>query len=559
MAIKQLMLSKKIEQRKSSLTELMTQAEGLNTRSANLEKALDEAKTDEEIAAVEEEVNKLDTEQTELDEKKGKLEGEISELEGELEKLNANEPKNDPVPPVEPTGSERSKKNHIEGDEITMARGKFFGGMTREAATQLVEREEVKDFLVRARELGSQKRSVSGTDLLIPDVMLGLLRENIANYSKLLPVITLKPVKGKARQTVTGTIPEGIWTEMVGILNELELSFNEVEVDGYKVGGFVVIPNSTLQDSDIDLASEILLQISIAIAKALDKAILYGIGTKQPLGIVTRLAQTSKPSDYPTVAPTWKDLHTSNITKVSTTGAALIGSIISAFGKCKNDYTNGSKFFAMNTLTYTYLITTLLNFNAAGAVATGMSNQMPIIGGNIIILDFMPDYDIVGGYGDLYLLAEREGNSLASSDQVKFIEDQTVFKGSARYDGMPVIANGFFVININNTNATTTATFETDYANTDLGALAVTSVADGTTSGKTVIAFSGGEVSGTTFAYKVAGKAQDVNCGDALTGYTTITTGASIAAATGKIITVVELDANSRAIKVGSAQVVAKA
>ena len=112
MAIRQLMISKKIEQRKSSLTELMTQQEGLTTRSAELEKALEESKTDEEIAVVEEEVNKLDEEQTELDEKKGKLEGEISELEGELEKLNANEPKNDSAPaPVEPIGGERSKRN----------------------------------------------------------------------------------------------------------------------------------------------------------------------------------------------------------------------------------------------------------------------------------------------------------------------------------------------------------------------------------------------------------------------------------------------------------------
>ena len=107
MAIKQLMLSKKIEQRKSSLTELQTQQEGLTTRSAELEKALEEAKTDEEIEAVEEEVNKLDSEQSELDEKKGKLEGEIADLEGELEKLNANEPENNPAPA--PTGNERSK------------------------------------------------------------------------------------------------------------------------------------------------------------------------------------------------------------------------------------------------------------------------------------------------------------------------------------------------------------------------------------------------------------------------------------------------------------------
>jgi HK97 family phage major capsid protein len=560
MAIRQLMLSKKIEQRKANLAELLTQEEAFKTRSAELEQALEEAKTDEEIAAVEEEVTKLEGEQSEFDEKKSTLEGEISELEGELEKLNANEPKNDPAPaPVEPIGSERSKIVYVRGDERTMARGKFFSGMTREAANQLIEREDVKDFLVRARELGSQKRSVSGSELLIPEIMLDLLRDNIATYSKLITKVNLKPVKGKARQNITGTVPEGVWTEMVGALNELSINFNQVEVDGYKVGGFIVVPNSILQDSDLNLASEIMMQIARAIGIALDKAILYGLGTKQPLGIATRLSQTSEPSDYPTVAPKWEDLHTTNITKVSTTGAALIGSIITAFGACKNDYSTGTKFFAMNSVTQAYLTTTLLGFNAAGAIVTGMSNQMPILGGDIVILDFMPDYDIIGGYGDLYLLAEREGNVLASSDQVKFIEDMTVFKGLARYDGMPVIAKGFFIINIKNANAATTADFETDYANTEIGALAVTSIADATTSGKTVIAFTGGEASGTTFAYKVAGKAQNVNCGDALTGYTAITTGDSIVAATGKIITVVELDANSRAIKVGSAQVVAKA
>jgi HK97 family phage major capsid protein len=558
MAIRQLMISKKIGQRKSSLAELLTQEEAFRTRSAELEKALEEAKTDEEIAAVEEEVDKLEKEQTDLDEKKGKLEEEIRGLETELEQLNANEPKNDPKP-VEPIGSERSKKNHIEGDERTMVRGKFFGGMTREAATQLVEREEVKEFLVRTRELGMEKRSVNGSELLIPEIMLDLLRDNIAAYSKLISKVNLKPVKGKARQNITGTVPEGVWTEMVGVLNELKLNFNQVEVDGYKVGGYVVIPNSILQDSDIALANEILLQIGKAIGVALDKAILYGLGTKQPLGIITRLKQTSEPSDYPTVAPDWKDLHTTNITKVSTTGAALIGSIITAFGSCKNNYSNGQTFWAMNSITKAYLITQMLNFNAAGAIVSAMNNQMPILGGDIVELDFMANYDIVGGYGDLYLLAEREGNTLATSTDVKFIEDQTVFKGLARYDGMPVIAEGFMLININNTNATTTATFEFDYANTDIGALAVTSTADASISGKTVIAFSGGESSGTTFAYKVAGKPQDVNCGDTLTGYTEITTGASITAATGKIITIVELDANSRAIKVGSAQVVAKA
>lgn len=419
--------------------------------------------------------------------------------------------------------------------------------MNRGEVDALIAREEVREFLQRTRELATQKRAVTGGDLLIPDVMLGLLRDNIALSSKLLTKVNYKPLKGTARQNITGAVPEAVWTEMVGALNELEISFKQVEVDGYKVGGFIPIPNSTLQDSDINLASEIMTQLSKAIGVALDKAILYGLGTKQPMGIVTRLAQTSEPASYPANAPDWKDLHTSNIKKFNSTGTALIGDIIGAFAACKNDYSDGRKFHAMNSVTYAYLMSTLLNFNAAGALVTGMQNQMPVLGGDIVILDFMPNYDVVSGYGDLYLLVEREGTVLAASEHVKFIEDQTVFKGLARYDGLPVIAEGFVLMNIKNTDAATTAVFPSDLANPVLGELTITSTAHSSTAGSSDITMTGGQASGTFFGYKVGAKAAKVEYGTYHTGFTPITFTAGAAtiedladADDGKILTVVE-------------------
>jgi HK97 family phage major capsid protein len=537
--LKQLVLSKKIEQREAVLAELEEQERGLETRAEQIEAALAEAQTDEEITAVEEEVSKIEIEKEELKQKKASLEAEIAELEGELEQLNSKEPKNDP-PPVEPV------RGKTQGGETRMKRG-FFAGMNRGEVDALIAREEVREFLQRTRELAAQKRAVTGGDLLIPDVMLGLLRDNIALSSKLLAKVNYKPLKGTARQNITGTVPEAVWTEMVGALNELEISFNQVEVDGYKVGGFVVIPNSTLQDSDINLASEILTQISKAIGIALDKAILYGTGIKQPLGIVTRLAQTSEPASYPANAPAWEDLRTSNMKKLNSTGAALIGDIIGAFAACKNDYSDGRKFHAMNSVTYAYLMSTLLNFNAAGALVTGMQNQMPVLGGDIVILDFMPNYDVVSGYGDLYLLVEREGTVLAASEHVKFIEDQTVFKGLARYDGLPVIAEGFVLMNIKNVNATTSAVFPSDLANPVLGELTITSTAHSTTAGSSDITMTGGQAFGTFFGYKIGTKAAKVEYGTYHTGFTPITFTAGAAtiadladADDGKVLTVVE-------------------
>lgn len=554
--LKQLMLIRKIEQRKATLSELLPLAEGFVTRSVDLEKAIEEATTDEENTALEEEIAKLDTDKTEFEEKKSKLETEIAGLEGELEELNSKEPKNDPKK------SEPQKKS--KGDGSMLKRYKIFGEMTREAIDTLIAREEVQQFITRAREFGAQTRAVTGADLLVPDVMLDLLRDNISESSKLITKVNYKPLKGTARQNVTGTIPEAVWTEMVGALNELEIKFNQVEVDGYKVGGFVVIPNSTLKDSDINLAAEIMSQLSKAIGMALDKAILYGLGVKQPLGIVTRLVQTSEPVTYPANAPAWVDLHTTNVASSAATGAALIGAIITAFGACKNNFSDGRKFFAMNTFTKSYLLTTLLNFNAAGALATGFGNQMPILGGDIVELDFMTNYDIVGGYGDLYLLVEREGLTLSASEHVKFIEDNTVFKGLARYDGLPVIASGFVSMNINNTTAATTKVFPADLNNPVLGALTVASVVGTTAVGDTKLTVSGMQATGTFTGYKIGTTALDVKYGDYYHGFTPET----FVEATEKEVSLAKTDNNKYitvvefyygiAIAVGSAKLITK-
>ena len=246
--LKQLMIAKKLETARSALAALLEEEQTLTTRGEELEAAIAEAETDEELGVVEENIAELEGEQAELAEKKGKLEGEIAALEGELEELKGKEPTPQPTP--EPA---RTKPR---GGEIRM-RNKFFRDMTRDQVESLIARAEVKEFIEHVRGLIGQKRAVTGADLLIPDVLLELLRDNLHRYSKLISKVNLKPVAGTARQNILGAIPEGIWTEMVGTLNEMDIVFNQLEVDGYKVGGYVAIPNSILEDSDINLASEV--------------------------------------------------------------------------------------------------------------------------------------------------------------------------------------------------------------------------------------------------------------------------------------------------------------
>lgn len=556
--LKQLMLSKKIEQRKASLTELLEQESKLTTRAAELETALEEAKTDEEIEAVEEEVNKLDADKTVLDEKKGTLEGEIATLEGELEQLNSKEPTNTPPAPS-------AERNKLQGGETRMKRG-FFVGMNRGEVDALITREEVREFLSRTRNFVGQKRAVSGAELTIPEVLLETLRDRLNRYSKLIKYVNVRTVKGKARQNIAGAVPEGVWTEACANLNELEISFAQIEVDGYKVGGFIPVCNATLEDSDENLAAEIMDALGQAIGLAVDRGILFGTGTKMPLGIVTRLAQTAEPDGWNANAPTWTDLHTSNIKKVNidgTTGAAFYASLIAELGIAKPNYSDGSCFWVMNRKTHIKIMTKALAFDAAAALVAGVHNQFPIVGGDIVELEMVADNEIVGGYGSLYLLVERAGAQLAQSEHVRFIEDQTVFKGTARYDGMPVFGEGFVQVNFANTDTTASSTFPTDINNPTLGALTITSTAHASTAGSSDITMAGGQASGTFFGYKVGAKAAKVEYGTYHTGFTPVTFSNGAAtladftdADDGKILTVVEfyygiaIAAGSKALKV---------
>lgn len=345
---------------------------------------------------------------------------------------------------------------------------KVFRNMERAEREVMMQREDVKAFLEQVRTGIREKRAITGVGALIPEVVLPLLRENILEYSKLYKHVNVQPISGEGRQPVMGTIPEAVWTDCCANLNELELAFNDTEVDCWRVAGFFAICNANLEDSDIDLLAQIIVALGASIGLALDKAILYGTGTRMPLGVVTRLCQTSKPADYPDTARTWTDLHTSNVKAINSSGmtaAQLFAAIVKDFGAAKGKYSRGEKVFVMNEKTYTELAASCISVDANGNIVTGIFDRMPVIGGVIEVLDFVPDNVIVGGFFDLYLLGERSAAKFATSEHVKFLADQTVMKGTARYDGKPSIAEGFVAIGINNTTPNATMTFAPDTAN----------------------------------------------------------------------------------------------
>lgn len=480
MALKAIMLRNRIDKKMSELEELRKKDEEFLNREAELEAAINEAVTEEELQVVSEQIDAFDTEKTEHEKAKTRLQGEIDDLEAQLAETE-KEPPAEPVREVKVKKEERKEMMVNREIRSLPMNVRAFDSLPVETRNQIVEREDVKEFLERMRSMKGNTRAIQGGELEIPVVFLELISENMYRYSKLLNRVRVRNVPGEARQTIAGTVPEAVWTEMCGAINELTFVFNQITLDGYKVAGYVPVCNSLLEDtvSNLDLASWIVEMLSESIGLAEDKAILYGKGSAShmPLGIVTRLAQDSQPDGYPANAPAWVDYSDTNIIKIngtSLTGAEFWAQLAMAAGNTFTRYNRGEQFWAMNSKTYATLKSKLITFTATGDIVANLFGTLPVINGNVDILEFIPDGDIIGGYGDLYLWADRRAMAIDSSEHVQFIQDNTVFRGKARADGAPIIPGAFVAININNVNVTTAMDFAADTANdADLQDLAV--------------------------------------------------------------------------------------
>lgn len=479
MALKQLIIADKLRKAQERLAAAQQKAEeqrsareALETRERELIQAREEVNeetTPEEQQILEEQISAWEEQEEALQETEQQISQEIEAVQQEIENLQQQLDEINARGTAKPQKHEQKPKERKE--HTTMSKyntRRLWFGMEHQERDAFIACEEIKDFAQRVRAMmGSEQRAVSNAQLTIPDAMLPLIRTVAAENSKLLKHVNVQRVPGTSRQNVAGLIPEAVWTEMCAKINEADWSFGQVELEGYKVAAGIYLCNALKEDSDLDLITEILSMLGKAVGVAVDKAILYGKGTKMPMGIVTRLAQTAEPDDYSANAPAWKNLSESNILAVSgKTDAALFKAIVEATAAIDSDYAAGGTFWAMNHKTRIKLVSNALTINAAGAIVAGIENTMPVIGGAIEELNFIPDDVIIGGYGDMYVMAERAGMSLVYSEHYRFMEDQTAFKATARYDGEPVIPAAFVAIGINGAKPTADAvSFAADTAN----------------------------------------------------------------------------------------------
>ena len=469
MAIRTIILRKKISDQKKALTALISKRDGfdqaraeLEKREAEIVKAIEEANTDEERSAVEDAADLFDSDKqafendvAETDKQISDIENEVSEMEQELSQIEDEQNRTVPPPPAEPVGETTKKTTKKSGGKRTMFKTRAIRQMSVVEREELITRDDTQEFLKKIRSLIAEKRGLSGGEYTISETIMGLINEDVIEYSKLYKHCRVTRLSGKGREIVMGTAPEAFWEEACDPIYELAASMTQVEVDQFKVAGYIPLCNALLEDSDIDLLDEVMSLILQSIGFALDKAIIYGTGVKMPTGVVTAIDDDDA-------------IKLTNEVKIGTSdsvGIKLFQALLGAVAETENRYARGELTWAMNGKTYRRLQSESLSINAAGLLVSAVNGTFPVLGGAMEVLTFIPDKNIVVGYFELYVLAERKGMTIDQSEHVKFIQDQTVIRGRARYDGKPAIVKAFAVIAFDNTDPTTSV----DFANPSQG------------------------------------------------------------------------------------------
>jgi len=415
-----LLISKKIEQRKNALAELLIQEEELQKRSEELEAAATEAQTDEELTTVEEEVGKLEAQKGELEQKKSKLQGEIAELEAELEQLNAKSPADETRSVNQQRGeSQVAKEYHISQVRRMLETGEYF------------QLPEVREFYEKFKNL----RAVSGGELTIPQVIINRILDIVGDYTTLYPRVDKIRVSGTARILIDTDTSPAQWIEMAGSIPTGDVgTITNVDFDGFKVGKVTFVDNYLLQDSIINLDDYVVRKIARAIAKALDLAILKGQGAsqKQPAGIIPSIPASNKKT---VVADNKLLVNLLKNVALIDTGDDSVGEIVAVMKR---------KTYYDRLLEYT------INVNAQGNVVGKLPNltQPDLCGLPVVFNQFMDEDKVLFAVLDQYTMVIREDISIDRSEHVKFVEDQMAFRGKGRFDGKPVRPNAFALVTI---------------------------------------------------------------------------------------------------------------
>ena len=263
MALRQLILNKKIQERSAKITALLADEDKLKDEEVELEKALDEAETDEEVKVVEDSADELEKKIKEKSDEITKLEDEKAELEAELAKIE----------------DEQTDENTDEDEEKEDGEKRKMGKKVEVRNTQ-----DNKDFANYIRTQGLETRSLNTTSgaVLVPVEVSTNVLELKDGQVDLTAYVTSEVVgtgSGKFPVAKRATAILATKEELANIAEIADPLFIDVEYSAKTRIGQIAFSNELIEDSAIDVVAYAEKQMQRMVRNTNNKGILDVLNT----------------------------------------------------------------------------------------------------------------------------------------------------------------------------------------------------------------------------------------------------------------------------------------
>jgi len=218
------------------------------------------------------------------------------------------------------------------------------------------------------------------------------------------------------------------WTAENAAYTESNPTFDQLQIDAYKLTDLVKVSNELLEDSAFDLESYIAKEIAYAFGIAEEQAFCVGTGTTQPTGLFTANGGTV------------------GVTAASAT-AVTTDEIISLIYALKAPYRKGAKFL-MNDATVS-AIRKLKDSNGQYLWQPSVQAGQPdkLLGYDIYTSPYVPTmaagaYSIAFGDFQNYWIADRAGRTVQRLNELYSTNGQVGFVATQRVDGKIILPEG---------------------------------------------------------------------------------------------------------------------
>lgn len=252
MALKQLILSRKISERSNKLSELLEQRSSLEKREEEITRALEEAVSTEDVNEVSKSADELEKEIKDLDKQIKKLEDEKAGLEKELEAISGSDNSGATDSTETGTGGNRSMKNK--------------NIATREGGEKLEQTRSAINAFIHSK--GAQRASTGFTSVeggaLIPEELLApaLVPEDVVDLKKYVNVIQVNTASGKYPVIAKSGTKMATVAELEANPKLANPTFTEVDFSVATRRGYIPISQEIVDDATYDVTGLIADEIA---------------------------------------------------------------------------------------------------------------------------------------------------------------------------------------------------------------------------------------------------------------------------------------------------------